>query len=89
MSLALFLSTLLITLLGVAYVKGYDIVKSRSQERLPQFYLIMAAVRIVLIATMIVLVILFTEDKAETREFVLYTLILYGLMIVTTLVLRH
>ncbi|MBO7140421.1 MAG: hypothetical protein J6W19_07635 [Prevotella sp.] len=89
MSLALFLSTLLITLLGVAYVKGYDIVKSRSQERLPQFYLIMAAVRIVLIATMIVLVILFTEDKAETREFVLYTLILYGLMMVTTLVLRH
>ena len=89
MSLALFLSTLLITLLGVAYVKGYDIVKSCSQERLPQFYLIMAAVRIVLIATMIVLVILFTEDKAEAREFVLYTLILYGLMMVTTLVLRH
>ena len=83
------LSTLLITLLGVAYVKGYDIVKSRSQERLPQFYLIMAAVRIVLIATMIVLVILFTEDKVEARGFVLYTLIIYGLMMVTTLVLRH
>ena len=83
------LSTLLIALLGVAYVKGYDIVKSRSLERLPQFYLIMAAVRIVLIATMIVLVILFTEDKAEARQFALYTLIIYGLMMVTTLALRH
>ena len=89
MSLALFLSTLLITLLGVAYVKGYDIVKSRSQEHLPQFCLIMAAVRMVLIATMIVLVILFTEDKAETRQFALYTLIIYGIMMVTTLALRH
>ncbi|MBR2236827.1 MAG: hypothetical protein IJ887_02970 [Prevotella sp.] len=83
------LSTLLITLLGVVYVKGYDIVKSRLREHLPQFYLIMAAVRIVLIATMIALVIIFTEDKAEARQFVLYTLIIYGLMMVTTLALRH
>ena len=83
------LSTLLIIILGVAYVKGYDIVKSRSQEHLPQFCLIMAAVRMVLIATMIVLVILFTEDKAENRQFALYTLIIYGIMMVTTLALRH
>jgi len=84
-----FLATLLITLLGVAYVKGYDIVKSRSQEHLPQFYLIMAAVRMVLIATMIVLVIVFTEDKAEARQFALYTIVIYGLMMMTTLALRH
>ena len=83
------LATLLITLLGVAYVKGYDIVKSRSQEHLPQFYLIMAAVRMVLIATMIVLVIVFTEDKAEARQFALYTIVIYGLMMMTTLALRH
>ena len=83
------LSTLLIALLGVAYVKGYDIVKSRSRERLPQFYLIMATVRFVLIATMIALVFIFTEDKAEARQFALYTLIIYGLMMATTLALRH
>ena len=89
MVLAVFLSTLLITLLGVAYVKGYDMVKSRSQEHLPQFYLIMAAVRMVLIATTAAIVIIFTEDKTEARQFAIYIIIMYGLMMATTLALRH
>ncbi len=89
MLLAYFLSTLLILLLGVAYVKGYDMVKSRSQEHLPQFYLIMTAVRMVLIATMAAIVIIFTEDKTEARQFGMYILIMYSLMMVTTLALRH
>ena len=40
------LITFFFTLLGTAYVKGYDIVKSKSPEHLPQFYLIMATIRI-------------------------------------------
>ena len=83
------LTALLIIFLGVAYVKGYDMVKSRSQEHLPQFYLIMTAVRMVLIATMAAIVIIFTEDKTEARQFGMYILIMYSLMMVTTLALRH
>ena len=89
MVLAVFLSTLLITLLGVAYVKGYDMVKNRSQEHLPQFYLIMATVRMVLIATTAAIVIIFTEDKTEARLFGLYIIIMYSMMMVITLALRH
>ena len=89
MVLAVFLSTLLIVLLGVAYVKGYDMVKSRSQEHMPQFYLIMTAVRMVLIATMAATVIICTEDKTEARQLGLYILIMYSLMMVTTLAMRH
>ena len=39
---SVFLSVLFFTLLGMAYVKGYDVVKRRSPENLVQFYLIMA-----------------------------------------------
>ena len=40
-----FFAVLFFTLLGVAYVKGYDVVKSRSPEHLVHFYLVMATIR--------------------------------------------
>ncbi len=89
MVLAVFLSTLLITLLGVAYVKGYDYVKQRSPEHLVHFYLIMAAIRMLLIGTTAAVVIILTDDKAEARQFALCIIILYVLMLATTLTLRH
>lgn len=89
METAIFITTLLICLLGVAYVKGYDMVKSRSAEHLPQFCLTMTAVRLVLILTTAAIVIMLTDDKADARQYALYTLTMYVLMMVTTLWLRH
>ena len=45
-------AALLITLLGVVYVKGFDLVKRHSPDRLPQFCLLMAAIRFLLLATL-------------------------------------
>ena len=89
MTLELFLAALFFTLLGVAYVKGYDVVKSRRPEYLPQYYLLMAAVRMLLVATAIALYIFFKENREETIRFAIIYIIMYMVMMVVTLKLRH
>ena len=84
-----FCVALFFTLLGVAYVKGYDIVKSRSPEHLVHFYLIMATIRLLLVATMVALYVLFASDKADATRFAAIILIMYTLTMVVTLALRH
>lgn len=83
------LAALLVTLLGVAYVKGYDLVKSRSPEHLPQFYLIMAAIRMLMIATVIAIYVFFAPSRDDAIHFAAITLIMYAGMMVVTLKLRH
>ncbi len=89
MTLAVVIAALLITLLGVAYVKGYDVVKSRSPEHLPHFYLIMATVRMLLIGTAVVLYVLLADSREDAVRFAIIILILYAAMMVTTLTMRH
>ena len=84
-----FCVALFFTLLGVAYVKGYDIVKSRSPEHLVHFYLIMATIRLLLVATMVALYVLFASDRADAIHFAAIILIMYVLTMVVTLTLRH
>lgn len=84
-----FCIALFFTLLGVAYVKGYDIVKSRSPEHLVHFYLIMATIRMLLVATMVALCVLFASDRAEATHLAAIILIMYVLTMVVTLTLRH
>jgi cytochrome c biogenesis factor len=82
-------AVLFFTLLGVAYVKGYDMVKSRSPEHLPHFYLIMATIRMLLVATVVGLYVFFTESKEETIRFAVTILIMYAITMVVTLKIRH
>ncbi|MBP5340461.1 MAG: hypothetical protein J6Z14_14360 [Prevotella sp.] len=83
------LAALLITMLGVAYVKGYDYVKKHSPEHLVHFYLIMATVRLLLIGTAVALYVLFADSREEAIRYALIILIMYALMMVTTLTMRH
>lgn len=87
--LTIFLSALFFTLLGVAYVKGYDFVKSRSVERLPQFFLIMAAIRILLVATIVLIYVMLSKNHQESVLFAAMFLGMYIVMMVTTLILKH
>jgi hypothetical protein len=73
----------------VSYVKGYDMVKSRSPEHLVHFYLIMATVRMLLIGTIVVLYVMFATNHDEAVKFALIILIMYAIMMVTTLLMRH
>ncbi len=88
-TLEAFLSLLFFTLLGVAYVKGYDAVKHRSPEHLPHFYLIMATIRMLLVATVVALYVFFTENREDAIRFALIFIIMYAITMVVTLKLRH
>lgn len=87
--LTIFLSALFFTLLGVAYVKGYDFVKNRSAERLPQFYLIMATIRILLVATIVLIYVMLSQNHQGSVLFAAMFLGMYVVMMVTTLILKH
>ncbi len=77
------------TLLGVAYVKGYDVVKRHSPEHLVHFYLIMATIRMLLVATIVGLYVFFTDNREDAIRFAATILIMYAITMVVTLKLRH
>lgn len=83
------LAALLLTLLGVAYVKGYDFVSRRAPDHLAHFCLALTVIRILFVATFAGLVILFKENREETIRFAAIYIIMYAAMMVVTLKLRH
>ena len=83
------LSILFFTLLGVAYVKGYDLVKRHSPDHLAHFYLIMATIRMLLVLTVVGFYVFFTENRDHAIRFVIIFLIMYAITMVITLKLRH
>jgi cytochrome c biogenesis factor len=85
----LVLSALFFIVLGVAYVKGYDFVKRHSPDHLVHFYLIMATIRMLLVATIVGLYVFFTENREDAIHFAVIFLIMYAIMMVITLKLRH
>ena len=89
MEIEIFSLALLMTLLGAAYVKGYDLVKKKSPEHLPHFYLIMATIRMLLVLTVVGIYALFSDSREDTIRFALIGIGLYVVMMVITLSLRH
>ncbi len=89
MILVIALSALFYVVLGILYVKGYDAVKKHSPEHLPHFYLIMATIRMLLVATVVGLYVFFTENREDAIRFALLFIIMYVVMMVITLKLRH
>jgi len=87
--LTVFLSALFFTLLGTAYCKGYDFTAKHSHERLPQFYLIMTVIRFILIMTIIGVYAILSSDRTKTIEFATTFFIMYVVMMVVTLKLKH
>ena len=85
----LLFSILFFALLGVAYVKGYDAVKRHSPEHLVHFYLIMATIRMLLVATVVGLYVFFTENRECAIRFAAIILVMYAITMVVTLKLRH
>ena len=86
---ALCFAALLMTLLGLAYVKGYNFVKRRSPENLVHFYLIMATVRMLLVATVVAIYVFVAPNREDAIRFAAIIIIMYAMMMVVTLTLRH
>ena len=85
----IFFLVLFFTLLGGAYVKGYDLVKSRSPQHLVQFYLVMATIRMLLVATVVGLYVFFATNREDAIHFAVTILIMYAITMVVTLSMRH
>lgn len=88
-ALGFFFSALFFTLLGAVYVKGYDFVKSRSPERLPQFYMILATIRMLLVATIVAIYVILSPNRQDSIHFAAMFLGMYAVMMVITLILKH
>lgn len=79
----------LLTLLGVSYVKLYDVVKARQSEALPRFYLIMMLIRMLLVASLVGIYALLASDRQDVMRFAAVYLAMYVVMMVVTLCMRH
>lgn len=75
--------------IGLAYVKGYDIVKRHSPGHLVHFYLIMAAIRMLLTATIVVVYVLLSDSRDDSIRFAAMFMSMYAVMMVVTLILKH
>jgi hypothetical protein len=83
-------SIVFFTMLGLAYIKGYDTVRQHSPEHLVHFYLIMATVRMLLVATAVaVYVLLIASSRENAIRFAIIFIIMYAIMMAVTLKLRH
>lgn len=88
-ALTVFLSTLFFVLLGLAYIKGYDFVKKHNRERLIQFYLAMAIIRMLLVTTVVAIYVILSSSHKNSVYFAAMFLGMYAVMMVTTLILKH
>ena len=79
----------LLTLLGVAYVKLYDVVKANQPEALPRFYLIMTVIRMILVVSLAGIYALLADDRQDVIRFVTIYMVMYAAMMVVTLSMRH
>ena len=82
-------AVLFFIVLGVAYVKGYDVVKRHSPEHLVHFYLIMAVTRMLLIATVVGLYVFLAPNREDAIQYAAIILIMYAITMVVTLSMRH
>ena len=87
--ISIFFSVLFFTLLGIAYCKGYDFTKKHSPERLPQFYMVMAVIRFLLVVSVIGIYTFLSENRTSTKHFAVMFLCMYFVTMVITLKLKH
>ena len=86
----LFLAVLLFTLLGGAWVLGYDFVKKHAPAELPKFYILMAVVRVVLVLTVTgTYVLLIAQSATQAKAFAVMMLVMYAVMMAVTLKIKH
>ena len=83
------LAALVVILLGAAYVRGYDLVKSRSPEHLAHFYLVLATFRMLTVATVVAFCVFLAPTHEDAVRQAAIILTIYVAMMVTTLVMRH
>lgn len=87
---AIILSVSVFVLLGYVWVSGYDIVKAHAPESLPRFWMVLAAVRLVLVTALVaVFALFFSSGTEESKSFALMVLVMYALMMTISLILRH
>lgn len=84
------LTALFFVVIGTAYCLGWTWMKRHSPEHLVHYYLIAAVLRFLLVAVIILAYIRLAEaTKAENIQFALMVIVMYVIMMVITLGLKH
>ncbi len=76
-------------LLTLAYVKGYEWVKRNMPVKLPQYHLLMVAIRMILAMTVAAIYIIMSHDRVANKQFAITFVSMYLIMLVMTLTLKH
>lgn len=88
--LTIFLCAALFTLLGMGWMKGYDLVKAKAPDQIVKFYLIYAVFRVLAILLAVGVYVLFvSKSMGESKAFVAMVLIMYAVMMTLTLTKKH
>ncbi len=88
-TLTVFLSALFFTLLGMAWIVGYDFVKKHSPQHLVRFYMLMATIRFVFVCTIVLAYAMFSAQREDAKEFAIMFIGMYVVMMVVTLIIKH
>lgn len=82
--------TAMFTLLGLGWIKGYDLVKRKAPDRLVTFYMVYAAFRMVAILLAVGVYALFiSQSLAESKAVAMMVLAMYAAMMALTLKKKH
>ncbi len=82
--------TAMFTLLGLGWMKGYDLVKRKAPDRLVTFYMAYAAFRMVAILLAVGVYALFiSQSLAESKAVAMMVLAMYAAMMALTLKKKH
>lgn len=81
---------LLFTILGLAWIFGLGLVKRLAPQHLVTFSVLFTVVRVTVVLAVIgAYVFCLSDSLAESKAFAAMALIMYGLMMVITYVIKH
>lgn len=87
--LSVFLSAIFFTILGMGYVKGYNIVKEKDVTQLVKYYLLFTAIRFVLVMTVVGTYVVFEDNREDSLRFAAMFFGMYVVMLIITLIIKH
>jgi len=76
-------------ILGTVWVKGLDIIRQRSPQSAPTFYYATAVLRVFTVLLMLGIYRLLSDDRESSIRFAAVLLIMYAVMMIVTLIIKH
>jgi len=82
------LTLVVMTMLALLWIRGFDAVKGTAPDRLPLFYYATAILRVVVVLT-IILVFRLLYGTSEIKTFAAIVLGMYAVMLTVSIIIKH